>query len=409
MSVDLLSEQALLDPYPFYARLRDDTPVCRWRLPNGLETWQVTRYEDARLVLADRRFSHAEEALRGAGVFLGGDAAFGPSMMTSDPPDHTRLRRLVTRAFTPRRVEELRPRVQQIVDRLLDAMARGHEADLISAFAFPLPVTVICELLGVPPEDQDDLRAWTRTMVIIPATEQERERLRDGAQALQQYLGRLVARKQAAVRADLPDQAQPDLLSALITARDEGGRLSERELIGTMNLLLFAGHETTANLIGNGMLALFRHPDQLRMLRERPELLPSAIEEFLRYEGPSQRGTFRVAVEDVDVAGVTIPAGSVVMVMIGSADRDPRQFADPDRLDITRGGSDHVAFGHGIHYCLGAPLARMEGQVAFGTLLSRFPDLALACAPDEVRRGPRSIFVRGVVALPVRFTPGSSS
>jgi cytochrome P450 len=405
MSVDLLSEQALTDPYPLYARLREETPVFRVRLPNGLETWQITRYDDARSVLADRRFSHAEEALRGAGVFVGSAAAFGPSMMTSDPPAHTRLRQLVSRAFTPRRVEELRPRVQQIVDRLLDTMAPRGEADLIGAFAFPLPVTVICELLGVPPEDQDDFRAWTRTMVVIPATEPERERMRQGANALQQYLSRLVTQKQAATRADLPDHGQPDLLSALIAARDEGGRLSERELIGTMNLLLFAGHETTASLIGNGMLALFRHPDQLRLLRERPELLPPAIEEFLRYEGPSQRGTFRVAMEDVDVAGVTIPAGSVVMVMIGSADRDPRQFPDPDRLDIMRGGSEHVAFGHGIHYCLGAPLARMEGQVAFGTLLSRFPDLALACAPGEVRRGPRSIFVRGVVALPVQFTP----
>jgi cytochrome P450 len=298
----------------------------------------------------------------------------------------------------------LRRRVQEIVDQLLDAMAPRGEADLISAFAFPLPITVICELLGVPSEDRDDLRAWTRTMVVIPGTEEERERARQGALALQRYLSQLVAQRKAEVRTDLVDGVQPDLLSALIIARDEEGRLSERELVGTMNLLLFAGHETTANLIGNGMLALFRHPDQLRLLRERPELLPSAIEEFLRYEGPSQRGTFRVAMEDVRLSGVSIPAGSVVMVMIGSADRDSQRFADPDRLDITRASGEHLAFGHGIHYCLGAPLARMEGQVAFGALLSRFPDLALACAPEEVRRGPRSIFIRGVVALPVRFS-----
>jgi cytochrome P450 len=404
MAADLLSEEVLADPYPFYTRLREETSVYRARLPNGLETWQVTRYEDARLVLADRRFSHAEDALRTAGVFLGSEALFGPSLMTSDPPDHTRLRRLVSRAFTPRRVEGLRRRVQEIVDQLLDAMAPRGEADLISAFAFPLPITVICELLGVPSEDRDDLRAWTRRMVVIPGTEEERERARQGALALQRYLSRLVAQRKAEVRTDLVDGAQPDLLSALIIARDEEGRLSERELVGTMNLLLFAGHETTANLIGNGMLALFRHPDQLRLLRERPELLPSAIEEFLRYEGPSQRGTFRVAMEDVRLSGVSIPAGSVVMVMIGSADRDSQRFADPDRLDITRASGEHLAFGHGIHYCLGAPLARMEGQVAFGALLSRFPDLALACAPEEVRRGPRSIFIRGVVALPVRFS-----
>jgi cytochrome P450 len=404
-SVNLLSDQLLADPYPYYGRLRDEAPVHPMRLPNGLEAWQVSRYDDARMVLADRRFSLSEEALKAAGLFQGSSSPFGPSLMTSDPPQHTRLRRLVSKAFTPRRVESLRPRVQEIVDRLLDAIAPLGEADLVETFAFPLPITVICELLGVPVEDRNELRAWTRTMVVIPATERGRQQMREGAQALHRYLNQLVAVRRREARADLPDGAQPDLLSALIAARDEGGQLSDEELVGTMNLLVFAGYETTASLIGNGMLVLFRHPDQLRLLRERPELLPGAIEELLRYEGPSQRGTFRVATEDVDVGGVTIPAGSVVMTVLGSADRDPRHFADADRLDVTRDDNDHLAFGYGIHHCLGAPLARAEGLAAIGTLLSRFGDLELGCAPEDVPRGPTSVWTRGVAALPVRFTP----
>jgi cytochrome P450 len=398
-STSPLTDQLLAEPYDYYAELREKTPVSRVRLPNGLEAWQITRYQDAVAVLSDPRYSTSAERLQRAGAL-----DFGPSMLTSDPPVHTRLRSLVSKAFTPRRIDGLRPRVQEIVHQLLDDAASHPEVDLIESFAVPLPVAVICQLLGVPVEDSRDLLKWTRIMGTTPTNNEGPRSRRHAAGELQQYFGRLVNQKREMLRSQLGEEEQPDLLSALIAARYEGGHLDDDDLIGMLNLLLFAGHETTTALIGNGLLALFHHPQQMQLMRERPELLPTAIEEFLRFEAPVQRGTYRVALEDVVVSGITIPAGDIVVVAIGSAQRDPRQFAFADRLDIERRNGQNLAFGHGIHYCLGAPLARMEGQMAIGTLLARFPRLQLCCDPDDVRRASPGIFVRRVAQLPVRLT-----
>jgi cytochrome P450 len=408
MDLDAFSDDFVSDPYPHYARLRVGAEAQCEVQPNGMVTWLVPSYEYARQVLVDQRFSssfeHAERAnlQRGGVMSTGGETTIGPTMILSDPPVHTRLRALVSRAFTPGRVQALQPRIQAIADRLIDAVAPRGNADLIADFAEPLPVTVICELLGVAPDAHGDFRGWMADMLTTPTSDRAKELREQGARALAGYLAELVARRQPHVDLDLSEADQPDLLSALIRARDGEGRLSERELVGMMLQLLLAGYETTRNLIGNGMLALFRNPEQLSLLHRQPDLVPSAVEELLRYDSPVPRPSYRVAKEDVEIGEVTIPAGSLVSVLIGSANRDPRRFPDPDRLDVTRRDHQHLAFAHGIHYCLGAPLARLEGETAIGTLLRRFPDLRLA-AGTEIRWRRTSIFLRGLEALPVEF------
>lgn len=410
--VDLWTESFRTDPYPAYARLSRDAPVYRAVGPRGVETWLISGYEPARAALTDPRLSkrtrHAPPWMRELGLVTGDGDREGPvgvNMLNSDPPDHTRLRKLVTAAFTRRRIDGLRPRVQEITDTLIETMAGHTEADLIAALAFPLPVTVICELLGVPTEDRDEFRGWVRNSLTPPFTEEGMALRRRASQDMENYMADLLARTRSRVDPALGLDAQPDLVSALIVAADEHERLSERELLGMMRLLLIAGHETTVNLIGNGMFALLSHPDQMELLRADPALLPQAVEELLRYDGPVERATPRFAVEDVEIAGVTIPKGSLVSVVLAAADHDPGYVADADRLDITRTGQAHLAFGHGIHFCLGASLARVEGQIAIGALLRRFPDLALAHPPEELRRrsgGPLAI-LRGLETLPLRL------
>ncbi len=409
VSLDLLNEDLASNPYPDYARLREDAPVHRVQQGSGLEFLLITRHEDARAVLADGRFSkdirRAERALASAGIPVWDDSG-----LNTDPPDHTRLRRLVNRAFTPRRVERLRPHVEEITRMLLDVIAPRGRADLIEDVAFPLPVTVICELLGVPVDDQDGFRSWTRDRFAPLKAEGARGRAVQAIQATRRYLQELVARRRPQVRMELPADEQPDMLSALILASDQDRVLDENGVVGMMDSLLVAGHHTTVNLIGNGMQSLFRHPDQLQLLRERPDLLPTAIDELLRYDGPIERGSLRIATEDVDVGGVTVPAGSIVSVVTASAHRDPRSFPDPDRLDVARKDNHHLAFGAGIHLCLGAPLARVEGQVAIGQLLRRFPDIRLASAPEELTWRRTVILggvtsMRGLDSLPVVFAP----
>ncbi|WP_188987788.1 cytochrome P450 family protein [Saccharopolyspora thermophila] len=408
--VDFASQEFLTNPYPSYARLREAGPVHRVQGPMGVEIWLVTRYEEARAALADDRLAkslaHAPQWMRDQKLVSGEDEGVaGRNMLDTDPPDHTRMRRLVAKAFTRRRIDRLRPRIEQITGELLDGMARQREVDLIAALAFPLPITVICELLGVRLEDRDDFREWTRMMLTAPLTEEgaaQRERAR---RIREQYLATLIAQARARVDHAIDPDDQPDLISALVVAADERDQLSERELLGMVQLLLIAGHETAVNLIGNGMLALLTHPDQLRLLRDEPDLLAGAIEELLRYDGPVERATPRFATEDVELGGVTIPKGSAVLVGLAAADRDPAHTPGAEELDITRADRGHLAFGHGIHYCLGASLARLEGQVAIGGLLRRFPELALGCAPEELRwrpGGPVGI-LRGLEALPVRL------
>jgi cytochrome P450 len=402
-----LGEGFLANPYSRYAQMREQASVLRVQQPTGLETWLVTRHEEAHAALTDRHLSRdchrLDQALRSRGIPIGdrGGRGLWHNVLNCDPPDHTRLRVLVGEAFTPRRIGELRPCLGEIADRLLDPIAPRGEADLIEAFAVPLPVRVVCELLGVPVEDRDDLRTWAADMLTPPLTAKAFLRRAAGMHATWRYLTDLVGRRRPAVRAGRPSEEQPDLVSALIAAGEVGRWLDERELADLLTLLLVAGYETTVNLIGNGMLALLRHPHQLRLLRERPELLGPAIEELLRYDGPVQQTPLRVAIEDVRIGDVVVPAGSLVSVLIAAADRDPERFPGPDGLDVARAPNPHVAFGHGIRSCPGAPLARLEAQVAIETLLRRLPDLELAVPAAQLRW--RGSVVRGLTALPVRF------
>ncbi|GAA3840636.1 cytochrome P450 [Saccharothrix violaceirubra] len=386
------------DPHAFHARLREHEPATEVVLPRGLKVWLVTRYDEARMALGDARFSkdhrqfpdmvtrnHVGEA--GPALF---DQSLAAHMLNMDAPDHTRLRRLVTKAFTARRVEQLRPRVAQIADELLDGVADGATVDLIDAFAFPLPITVICEMLDVPGDERDDFREWSNVLV----SGNDPEAMGQAGPAMAAYLGRLVQYKR--------DNPGDDFFSALVHASEDDDRLTEGELIAMAFLLLVAGHETTVNLISNGVLNLLRHPDQLAALRADRTLVPGAVEEFLRFQGPVNQATFRFTTEDVEMGNVTIPRHSVVMVSLLSANRDETRFPDADSFDITRPPGGHVAFGHGIHYCLGAPLARLEGEIAVGALLDRF-DLALAAEPETLR-WRESTLMHGLYSLPVSLT-----
>ncbi|MGW2022098.1 cytochrome P450 family protein [Streptomyces decoyicus] len=386
-----LGEDYVRDPHEVYARLRERGPVHRVRLPEGTVVWLVVGYEEVRAALSDPRLSkewrHASSAQPMQQVSI------GVSMLRSNAPQHTRIRGLVARAFTARRVASLAPRVQEMTDELLAAMLTAPEgrADLVEALSFPLPVTVICELLGVPFLERDVFRTWTDILMVGAPTPQTREALT----AMAGYLDGLVKAKRA--------RPGDDLLTDLIAVSDgDGDRLSQVELLGMAQLLLIAGYETTANLISNGVLALLTHPEQLALLRADLSLIDGAVEEMLRYDGPLETSTFRFTVEPTEIAGTVIPGGGeVVLPVIADSGRDPLRFDDPGRFDITRDARGHVAFGHGIHFCLGAPLARLEARIAVRTLLERCPKLELDAHPADLSwrlgallRGPRSLPVR---------------
>ncbi|GAA3380614.1 cytochrome P450 [Streptomyces racemochromogenes] len=393
------------DPYPAYAWLRENSPVHRTRLPSGVEAWLVTRYADARQALADQRLSknpahHAEPAHAKGKTGIPGErkAELMTHLLNIDPPDHTRLRRLVSKAFTPRRVAEFTPRVQELTDGLIDRFAGRGEADLIHEFAFPLPIYAICEMLGVPREDQDDFRDWAGMMIRHGGG--PRGGVARSVKQMRAYLGELIHRKR--------DDLGNDLISDLIRASDHGDHLTEAEATAMAFILLFAGFETTVNLIGNGIHSLFTNPDQRERLQAslaagESALLETGVEELLRYDGPVELATWRFATRPLVLGGQDIAAGDPVLVVLAAADRDPERFADPDTLDLSRSDNQHLGYGHGIHYCLGAPLARLEGQTALGTLLKRLPDLELAIPPTDLRwRG--GLIMRGLRTLPVRFT-----
>ncbi|MFI6505552.1 cytochrome P450 [Nonomuraea typhae] len=381
------------DPYPVYAALRAKGPVHRVGFPPGHSGYLVVDYEHGRAALADPRLS--KDLRSGPPGFLESvtqsNRVLADNMLMSDPPDHTRLRKVAQGAFTQRRVERLRPRIEQITAELLDRVQGEGRAELISAFAFPLPITVICELMGVPGEDREDFRDWSGTLVEPASTPEQHARRRAANDALQAYFEALVAERRAA--------PADDLVSALLASPE----LDDDELVSTLALLLIAGHETTANLIANGTLALLRAPEQLALLRARPELVQNAVEEFLRLDAPVERATFRMALEDLEIAGVHIPKTSFVHVAIAAAGRDPAANDAPDALDVARPEPRHVAFGHGIHFCLGAPLARLEGQIAFTALLQRLPGLRLDCREDELTWRFSGSVLRSLSALPVAF------
>jgi cytochrome P450 len=377
------------DPLGFFARLRESRPVAPVRMPAYGRAWIVTRYADVRTVLTDPRMAKDVHRWPGGGRSRPSEATgVYAHMLHADPPDHTRLRRLVQKAFTPRRAA-LRPRAEEIAAGLLDEMAAapGDVTDLLGAFARPLPIAVLCELLGIPEAD----RAWIAVTVASYDDRAQHQRLE---RELAAYFAELIAARRS--------EPGDDLVSALACDSGAPDGLTGSELLATVFLLVMAGFDTTVNLIASGTLALLTHPGEKTRLRQDPSLLPAAVEELLRYTNPVNHANDRFTTEDVPVGGVVIPAGEWVLPAISSANRDPARFPDPDRLDLGRDASGHVAFGHGIHHCLGAPLARMEAEVALGALLARFPRISLALSPPELRWRPVSL-MNGLESLPVRL------
>ena len=378
------------DPLGFFASLRESRPVAPVRMPAYGRAWIVTRYADVRTVLTDPRLAKDVHRWPGGGRSRPSEATgVYAHMLHADPPDHTRLRRVVQKAFTPRRTA-LRPRAEEIAAGLLDEMAAAPSdvTDLLAAFARPLPIAVLCELLAIPEAD----RAWIAVAVAAYDDRAQHDRLE---RELAAYFAELIAARRS--------EPGDDLVSAL--ARDSGGAdgLTGNELVSTVFLLVMAGFDTTVNLIASGALALLTNPGEKARLRQDPSLLPAAVEELLRFTNPVNHANDRFTTEDVPIGDVVIPAGEWVLPAISSANRDPAQFPDPDRLDLGRDTSGHVAFGHGIHHCLGAPLARMEAEVALGALLARFPRISLAIPPSELRWRPVSL-MNGLESLPVRLT-----
>ncbi|WP_329223712.1 cytochrome P450 [Streptomyces sp. NBC_01485] len=391
-----LGEEFLRNPHPVYAGLRARGPVHRVRVPEGAEAWLVVGHEACRAALTDptlsKSWKDASPALPLARL------SAGENLLSSNPPDHSRLRRLVAKEFTPRRVEELAPRVRALTGELLDAMLarQSGRADLVEALSFPLAMGIICELLGVPSLDRSAFREWAEQTLSSP----DRDTRTAATASMTDYLVAMVD--------EMRRRPGDDLMSALIRTTDEDGdRLSSEELIGMAWLLLVTGFETTVHLIAAGVLALLRHPDQLTALRADPALVDNAVEEMLRYDGPVETTTYRFTTEPLEIGGTAVPGGGeLVLIALADADRDPARFPDPDRFDIRRPTGGHIAFGHGIHYCLGAPLARLQARTAVTALLDRCPALFLDADPAALpwRTG---LLIRGPRHLPVRWLPGT--
>ncbi|MFF2653498.1 cytochrome P450 [Streptomyces sp. NPDC058045] len=405
MSLPLMDEEFLTNPYPAYEPLQEQGPVHRMVLPSGLKVWAVVSYEESREALAHPLLSKDIETSVQLGYFdremsEGGtprleDSSVGQHMLNMDPPDHTRLRKLVTKALTARGVRRLEPAIEEISGTLLDAMEqRAAESpdgsvDLVAEYTSKFPVQVLGKLLGITDEHFPVLVSLTTAIM-----SDDDENAGANMAAFGKHLAGMIQVKRAA--------PGDDLVSALIQARDEDAKLSDVELISTVFLMVVAGYETTVNMIGHGVRALLNHPEQLAALRADPSLIPGANEEFLRYEGPGNRATLRFATEPFELGGVTIGAGEYVSVLLGAANRDGGQFACPYQLDVRRSTTGHLGFGHGVHYCVGAPLARLEMEIALRQLLTRFPDLALA-VPDSELTWRKSFMMQGLVRLPVRL------
>lgn len=398
--IDLFSPANKANPYPTYALLRSSDPVHCLKMENGRNSWFITRYEDALAILKDQRFIKdfrrlltPEQREQSQGNLY---HMMNTHLLSMDPPDHTRLRALVNISFTPRLVEQWRERVQDVTNELIDAIEQraGSEIDLIDAFAFPLPIVVITEMLGVPSEDRAKFRVWSNTLLDGAGNPENFQRLRGQIFEFTAYLQNLIEAKR--------QQPANDLIGHLLRAEADGDKLNETELLAMIFLLLVAGHETTVNLLGNSTLALLQNPDQKQLLLDDPTLIKGAIEEFLRFHSPVSIGTNRWVGEDLEFGGKQMRRGDPVLVSLAAANHDADEFAHPDSLDITRKENRHLAFGMGIHYCLGAPLARLEGQIAIQTLLRRLPNLRLAVAPEELTWRP-SLLLFGVSKLPVTF------
>lgn len=397
---NLHNPEVRANPYPFYTQLRSQDPV-HWDEAMGF--WVLTRYADIASVYADARFSRAQGLRRGFERLPEAEQriaepvyhSFSKTMFYSDPPYHTRLRGLVNNAFTPNAVEQMRPHVQRMVDSLLDAVQTQGEMDAIHDLAHPLPILVISQMLGLPAEERGRFKQWSDDLFAIlgsvPHAPESMERASRSLAELTDYLTTLShSRRQ---------QPQNDLISALVGVVEEGQRLTQEELIANVTILLSAGHETTSNLIGNGLLALLRNPDQMQKLRDHPKLVPSAVEEMMRYDNPVQIA-YRSAAEDIEIGGKYMRKGQLVNSVLAAGNRDPERFSEPDQFDISRDEGRQLGFGLGIHFCIGAPLVRLEAQIAFSTILRRFPELHLATENLEWQEHP--IF-RGVKSLPLTF------
>ncbi len=400
---DLFSPAFKADPFPTFAAMRERDPVYGHVAPDGRVIWYVTRYDDVAAVLKDdQRF--CKNPLNARAVDSGKGSKGGwqtrpyqlinQNMLFSDPPDHTRLRALVSQAFTPRRVAAFAGRLREIATALLDQMIAADNRDLIAAYALPLPVVVISDLLGIPAADRDDVADWSQAIISPGSRGLNYSARKRKVRLFMEYLRGLFARRQS--------DPQDDLITALVHAETEGQRLSEAELFSMVALLLVTGHETTVHLIGNGALALWRAPDQLARLRTDDRLWPSAVEELLRYDGPVETSTSRWVRQDTEFGGRVMRRGDLMRAVITSANRDPAQFAWPDALDIGRADNRHLAFGLGAHYCLGAPLARLEGVIALQALFDRLPAAQLAAPPEKLpwRSG---VLFRGLRHLPIHF------
>ncbi|MFE4862422.1 cytochrome P450 [Streptomyces sp. NPDC056670] len=381
--------QFLRDPYPAYAVMRSACPVQLMSTGSGHSGYLVTGYAQAREALSDSRLSKDTAAFfadKGSRRDL--HPAVAHNMLASDPPRHTRLRKLVTKAFTTGAVAEMRPFITGVTDELLDRWPKG-EVDLIAALALPLPVIVICELLGVPEEEQALVQRWSGELFAAGKPEV----IDAASHAMADYMAGLIEAKRT--------RPGNSLLDRLVSARDGDDRLSEEELVSLAILLLVAGHETTTHFIGNAVLALLRHPDQMDRLRRNPEAVTTALDELLRFDSPVSTATFRFATQACTLGGTEIPAGAPVLIALGAANRDPLRFTSPDRLALDRGAAAHLGFGHGIHRCVGAPLAKAEAEIALRAILLRFPGIRLAVPPDQLE-WRRTRLIRGLAALPVR-------
>jgi len=383
----LFTKKFTHNPYPVYEKLRQSDPIMNLQFPDGRHGWLISSYAEAVEALKDGRFS--KDVTKAMGVEQ--TSVFSTNMLFSDQPDHKRLRGLVQKGFTPQRIADMRSHIQEIADNLLDAVSSKDTMNLIDEYAFKLPIIVISEILGVPAEDQDKFRVWSNS--IIGASNQQMN------EQVVQHMNEFIAYLKDWF-AKIREQPGDDMISQLVIAENQGDRLSEQELYGVVTLMIIAGHETTVNLIGNGVLALLEHPEQRKLLQEQPERIHGAIEEMLRYNGPVEFSTSRWAAEDLEFHGARMKKGDLVVIALNSANRDSAQFENPDLFDITREKSQHLAFGKGIHLCLGAPLARLEGEIAINTLLRRFPDFELQCNIDELEWRPGMI-VRGVKEIPI--------
>jgi len=396
VQLNVLDPAVRWNPHPIYAAMRAESPIVRMPFAEmGSYPWLLTRYNDCVALLNDDRFSKDFAKLDKTGTYRTSAAGMiNRHMLTVDPPDHTRLRGLVHKAFTPRIIQALSGRIQEIADELLSAMAKKSSIDLIADFAFPLPITVIAELLGVPKSDRDRFRHWSQTIVIGGVRGENMDEVATAAMEFLFYFQNLFDERRAT--------PGDDLISGLVQVEEAGDKLDPQELISMVFLLLVAGHETTVNLIGNGTLALLTHPDQRALLRQNPDLIKSAVEEMLRYEGPVGASSMRWALRDMVLHGQIIHEGDMVLASLLSADRDPEVFADPDRFDITRTPNRHIAFGNGIHYCLGAPLARLEGAIAINALVQRYPGLGLDVEVSDIE-WTETLLLRGMKHLPVHI------